>query len=55
MAKIKIAKTAKTGIIWISNYDVVEHFDFKKLTGSNKITGDLYVGFRWSWIRALGR
>ena len=37
-------------MIWISNYDVVENFDFEKLTGSNEVAGDFYVGFRWSWI-----
>jgi hypothetical protein len=44
----KIAKTAKTGMIWISDDDVVENFDFEKLTGSNEVTGDFYVRFRWS-------
>jgi hypothetical protein len=39
-------------MIWMAEHDVVEHFDFEKLTGSNEVTGDFYVGFRWSWIEA---
>ena len=42
-------------MIWISNYDVVENFDFEKLTGSNEITDDFDVRFRWSWITARMR
>ncbi len=52
---IEISKTAKTGMIWVSNYDVVENFNFEKLTGSNEIAGDFYIGFRWSWITARVR
>ena len=37
-------------MIWISNHDAVENFDFEKLTSSNEVTGDFYVGFRWRWI-----
>jgi hypothetical protein len=37
-------------MIGISNYDVVENFDFEKLTSSNEVTSDFYVSFRWSWI-----
>jgi hypothetical protein len=37
-------------MIWISNVYEVENFDFEKLTGSNEITGDFCVGFRWGWI-----
>ena len=51
----KIAETAKTGMIWISNDYMVENFDFEKLTSSNEITGDIYVRFRWSWITARMR
>ena len=40
---IKEAQTAKTGMIWVSNDDVVENFDFEKLTGSNEVTGDFDV------------
>ena len=39
-------------MIWISNYDVVENFDFEKLTGSNEVTGDFYIGFRRTRIPA---
>jgi hypothetical protein len=39
-------------MIWISNDDVVENFDFEKLTGSNEITGDFDVRFRWSGFAA---
>ena len=52
---IEISKTTKTGMIWVSNYDVVENFNLEKLTGSNEITGDFYIGFRWSWITARVR
>ena len=45
---IEETKTAKTGMIWISNDDVVEDFDFEKLTGSNEVTGDFDVRFRRS-------
>jgi hypothetical protein len=30
-------------MIWISNDDVVEDFDFKKLAGSNEVAGDVYI------------
>lgn len=52
---IEETKTAKTGMIWISNDDVVEDFDFEKLTGSNEVTGDFDVRFRWGWISARVR
>ena len=42
---MKEAQTAKTGMIWVSNDDVVENFDFQKLTRSNEVTGDFDVGF----------
>jgi hypothetical protein len=29
---------------------VVENFDFEELPGSNEVTGDFYVRFRWRWI-----
>jgi hypothetical protein len=35
-------------MIWISDYDVVEDFDFEKLTGSNEVTGNFNVRFRRS-------
>jgi hypothetical protein len=46
----EIAQTAKTGMIWMAEHDVVENFDFEKLTSSNEVTGDFYIGFRWSRI-----
>jgi hypothetical protein len=49
---IEEAQTAKTGMSWVSNDDVVENFDLEKLTGSNEVTGDFDVGFRWSGITA---
>ena len=52
---IEEAKTAKTGMSWVSNHDVVENFDFEKLTGSNEVTGDFDVRFRWGWITARVR
>ena len=42
-------------MVGVADYDVVENFDFEKLTGSNEVTGDFYVGFRWSWIAARVR
>ena len=44
----KIAQTAKTRVVWVSNNDVIENFDFKKLTSSNEVTGDFDVRFRRS-------
>ena len=49
---VKIAKTAKTGVVWVSNDDVIENFDFKKLSRSNEVTGDLDVGLGWSRLTA---
>lgn len=37
-------------MIGIANDDVVENFDFEKLTGSNEVLGDFDVRFRWGWI-----
>lgn len=48
----KIAKTAKTGVVWVSNDDVIENFDFEKLTRSNEVTGDFDVRLRWSRLTA---
>ena len=48
----KIAKTAKTGVVWVSNDDVIENFDFEKLTRSNEVTGDFDVGLGWSRLTA---
>jgi len=42
-------------VVGISDDNVVENFDFEQLTGSNEITGNFYVGFRWSWITARVR
>ena len=35
-------------MVGISNDDVVEDFDFEKLTGSDKVAGDFDVRFRRS-------
>ncbi|MHB1309727.1 MAG: hypothetical protein ACYC23_21875 [Limisphaerales bacterium] len=48
----EIAKTAKTGVVWVSNHDVVENFDFEKLARSNEVTGDFNVGLGWSRLAA---
>ena len=48
----KIAKAAKTGVVWVSNDDVIENFDFEKLTRSNEVTGDFDVGLGWSRLTA---
>ena len=44
----KVTQGAKRRVAGIANYDVVEDFDFQKLAGSNEITGDSDVRFRWS-------
>lgn len=44
----EIAKTAKTGVVWVSNDDVIENFDFEELARSNEVTGDFDVGLGWS-------
>ena len=48
----KIAKTAKTGVVWVSNDDVIENFDFEKLARSNEVTSDFDVGLGWSRLTA---
>ena len=42
---IKIAKTSKTAVAGITYDNVIENFDFEKLTRSNEVTGDFDVGF----------
>ena len=49
---VKVAKTAKTGVVWVSNDDVIENFDFEKLARSNEVTGDFDVGLGWSRLAA---
>ena len=49
---VKVAETAKTGVVWISNDDVVENFDFEKLARSNEVTGDFDVGLGWGRLTA---
>ena len=49
---VKISKTAKTGVVWVANDDVIENFDFEKLARSNEVTGDLDVGLGWSRLTA---
>ena len=39
-------------MVGISNYNVVENFDFKKLTGSDEVAGDFDVRFGRSWFTA---
>lgn len=36
----------------IANNDVVENFDFQKLTRSNEVTGDFDVGLGWGGFTA---
>ena len=45
---IEESETAKTGMSWVSNDDVVENFDFEKLAGSDEVAGDFDVRFRRS-------
>ena len=49
---VKIAKTAKTGVVWVTNDDVIENFDFEKLARSNEVTGDFDVSLGWSRLAA---
>ena len=37
---------------WVANHDVVQNFDFKKLSRSNEVTGDFNVGFGWCRLTA---
>ena len=39
-------------MIWVSENDAIENFDFQKLTRSNEITGDFDVRLGWSRITA---
>lgn len=48
----KITQTAKTRVVWVSNNDVIENFDFKKLARSNEVTGDFDVGLGRSRLTA---
>ncbi len=49
---VEIAKTAKTGVVWVTNDDVIENFDFEKLARSNEVTGDFDVRLGWSRLTA---
>ena len=40
---VEITETSKTGMFGSSHYDVIENFDFQKLTCSDEITGDFNV------------
>jgi hypothetical protein len=48
----KIAKTSMTGVIGMSHDDLIEHFDFQKLTRSNQVTSDFDVRLGRSLITA---
>ena len=52
---VKIAQTPQAQVVGVADYDVVENFDFEKLTGSNEIAGNFDVRFRWSGITARVR
>ena len=49
---VKITQTAKTGMVWISNDDMIENLDLEKLPCSNEVTGDFDVGLGWSRLTA---
>ena len=49
---VKIPQTAKTGVVWVTNDDVIENFDFEKLARSNEVTGDFDVRLGWSRLTA---
>ena len=44
----KIPHGTQRRMVWISNDDVVEDFDLKKLTGPNEVAGDVDVRLRRS-------
>lgn len=54
----KIAKLAQRYPVPLSPFNaapenhVVEHFDLKKLSGTNKVSGDFYVRLTGSWVAA---
>ena len=48
----KITKSSKTGVVGMSHYDVIENFDFQKLTRSDEIAGNFNVCLGWSRITA---
>jgi len=49
---IKIAKGTKTGVGRVPNDYVIEDFNFQELPGSNEVTSDFDVGFRWARFTA---
>ncbi len=49
---VEITQTAKTGVVWVTNDDVIENFDFEKLSRSNEVTGDFDVRLGWSRLTA---
>src|SRR5882762_9193564 len=48
----KITKTSKTAVAGMADDNVVENFDFQKLTRSDEIAGDLDIRLGWSRITA---
>jgi hypothetical protein len=39
-------------VVWVSNGDVIEKFDFEKLARSNEVTGDFDIGLGRSRLTA---
>ena len=52
IGSVKMTKGAKTGVVGMAYDDVVENFDFQKLTCANEITGDFNVRLGRSRISA---
>ena len=48
----KMAKRTQGCMAGIAHDDVVENFDFEKLSGSNEVASDFDVRLGWSRIRA---
>ena len=48
----KIPHGTQRRMVWISNDDMIEDFDFEKLPGSDEIASDFYVGFGWGRLTA---
>ncbi len=49
---IKVAKISETGVGRVSDNNVVEYFDFQKLTRSDEITGNFDVRLGWGRFTA---
>ena len=49
---VKISQAAKAAVIGSPDDDVIENFNFQKLTGSDEVAGDFDVCLGWSRVAA---